>query len=124
MALIRIQNRSGPRRLSLTAALLASVSMLGGCFQNWDPAHEQYLRRSDFVTLGAGDAVAHNKAVQTINPWPAWAGNDYINMDGDRAYIAVRRYKEDNVKPPQTTKLEPFSGVPFLGGGGANAKGQ
>ena len=107
-------------RLALAATLLASVSMLGGCFENWDPAHERYLRRSDFITLGAGDAVAHNKAVQTINPWPAWASNDRINMDGDRAYIAVRRYKEDKVKPPPTTKLEPFSGVPFAQSGAVN----
>lgn len=107
-------------RLALAATLLASASMLGGCFQNWDPAHEQYLRRSDFVTLGAGDAVAHNKAVQTINPWPAWARNDRINMDGERAYLAIRRYKEDKVKPPATTKLEPFSAVPVAITGGVN----
>jgi hypothetical protein len=108
-------------RLALAAALLASTSMLGGCYV--DPAHEQYLRRSDFVALGAGDAVAHNKAVQTINPWPSWAGNDRINMDGDRAYLAVRRYKEDNVKPPVTTELQPFSGVPSSMTGGGNGGG-
>jgi hypothetical protein len=111
-------------RLALAATLIASASMLGGCFQNWNPAHEQYLRRSDFVALGAGDAVAHNKAVQTINPWPYWAGNDRINMDGDRAYIAIRRYKEDNVKPPATTDLEPFSGVPVAPGGAGNGATQ
>lgn len=95
-------------RPSLIVALLATTVMLGGCY--WlDPAHERYLRRSDFITLGAGNAVAHNKAVQTINPWPPEAANDNIAMDGERAYIAVRRYKDDNVKPPATTQLEPFS---------------
>jgi hypothetical protein len=108
-------------RLALTAIFLATTAMLGGCF---DPDHERYLRRSDTISLGAGDAVAHNKAVQVIDPWPVWAGYDRIDMDGQRAYLAVKRYKEDKVKPPATTKLEPFSGgvigppAGTVGGGG------
>lgn len=107
-------------RLALTTALLVSAAMLGGCFE---PAHEQYLRRSDFVSLGAGNAVAHNQAVQTINPWPYWAGNDRINMDGRRGEIAITRYREDDVKPPQTTKLEPFQPVRQSSGGSADVGG-
>jgi hypothetical protein len=111
-------NKSASMRLAVGAALLASASMLGGCV--FDPEDERYVRRSDFITLGAGNAVAHNKAVQTINPWPSWSSNDRINMDGDKAYLAIRRYKEDKVKPPATTKLEPFSGSSiFVGGNGA-----
>jgi hypothetical protein len=109
-------------RLALTAIFLASTAMLGGCF---DPDHERYLRRSDTITLGAGDAVAHNKAVQVIDPWPAWAGYDRIDMDGQRAYLAVKRYQQDKVKEPATTELEPFSGgVIGVTPGGTGGGGQ
>lgn len=100
-------------RLALTAILLASTAILAGCF---DPDQDRYLRRSDTITFGAGDAAAHNKAVQVIDPWPVWAGYDRIDMDGQRAYLAVKRYKEDKVKKPATTDLEPFSSGIGIGG--------
>jgi hypothetical protein len=46
--------------------------------------------------------VAHNIAVQTINPWPSWSRNDRINMEGNRAALAVKRYQENKSIPPQT----------------------
>jgi hypothetical protein len=89
----------------------------------YDHEHDQYLRRSDTITLGAGDAVAHNNAVHTINPWPSWARNDRINLEGNRAALAIKRYQENKSIPPQTleTSSVPMGvGAPFPEGGGGS----
>jgi hypothetical protein len=102
-------------RISITAVLVAATFVLTGCYDNLSRGN--YLRRSDTITLGAGDAVAFNKAVQTIDPWPWHARNDRIDMDGSRALLAARRYKEDKVKKPQT--LDTAGPVAPSGGAGA-----
>jgi hypothetical protein len=89
----------------------------------FDHEHDQYLRRSDTVTLGAGDAVARNNAVQTINPWPSWSRNDRINLEGNRAALAIKRYQENKSIPPQTLETSSISiGGGFPGGGGGGSQ--
>ena len=78
------------------AALI--VTALPGCVYNHE--HERYLRRSDSITIGAGNASAFNSAVHTVDPWPWYSQNANINVDGKRALIATRRYQHDDVKTP------------------------
>ena len=58
---------------------IASVSMLAlsGC------AKDDTLR-TEGLTLGAGDAVATNSALQIIDPWPAGVEDTDINAPADR----------------------------------------
>jgi hypothetical protein len=90
------------------------------CNFDFDHEHVPSLRRSDTITLGAGDAVAHNNAVQTIDPWPSWARNDRINMEGNRAALAIKRYQENKSIPPLTLDTSTVStGSSAFPGGGA-----
>ena len=61
---------------------------------------EEYLDRRDTVTRGAGESVAFNKATQTIDRWPAAARRDRWNSDGERARLAVDRYRTGKTIPP------------------------
>jgi hypothetical protein len=92
----------------------------------FDHEHVPSLRRSDTITLGAGDAVAHNLAVQTIDPWPPWARNDRINMEGHRAELAITRYQANKSIPPQTLDTSSISigtGAALPQGGGGSQGG-
>jgi len=76
----------------LIAAALA-VAALGGC-------SEMYFDHREGVSLEAGDAVAANEAMQTIDPWPARSGNTNIAENGQRMQSAVERYRTNNVTQP------------------------
>jgi hypothetical protein len=67
---------------------------------------DEYNRRSDSITLGLGNAVAHNIAVQTIDPWPAYVGKSRIDVDGERIMKGVTRYKENKSIPPRGLATE------------------
>ncbi len=58
-------------------------------------ACSQYLERNEGVTLSAGDAVAQNKAVQMIDPWPLYAGQTNIPGNGERLLVALKKYREN-----------------------------
>lgn len=51
----------------------------------------------DGLTLDAGDAIAANKAVHTIDPWPPGAFLRHQATDGKRIADAHERYR---AKPP------------------------
>jgi hypothetical protein len=91
----------------------------------FDHEHVPSLRRSDTITLGAGDAVAHNNAVQTIDPWPPWARNDRLNMEGHRAELAIKRYQQNQSIPPRTldTSTVSIGSSSFPGGSGGMSAG-
>jgi hypothetical protein len=83
----------------LIAAALATAAVgtaLGGC-------SEMYFDHREGVTSGAGDAVAANEAMQTIDPWPARSGNPNIATNGQRMQSAVERYRTNNVTQPVDT---------------------
>ena len=61
----------------------------------------QYFDRMDKITSGAGNAVAHNIAVQTINPWPRYVHNDHISIDGRRIGIGFTKYQKNRSNPPR-----------------------
>ena len=103
------RNKTGERRVRklrpITAVLTVFAALAsGGC--------EDYLDRRDAVTLGAGDAIAVNKATQTINRWPRVAQQDRWLSDGERARMAVHRYRTGTVKDPKSLNAKNTSAEP------------
>jgi hypothetical protein len=80
-------------RLAVCGLLAAIAAGAAGC--------EQYRARRDTVSFEGGNAVAHNIAVQTVDPWPTNVRDDRIAIDGDREVIAVERYKVNKSIPPK-----------------------
>ena len=74
---------TGPEILARLAGVATVCALLGAC-------QETFARR-DTVTPYAGEAVAYNKAVHVIDPWPAGSANTDIRMDGQRAADAIER---------------------------------
>ena len=92
----RQNNRMLPRfnAARLAGAVLAAVSVLGGC--------REYFDERDTVSHVAGDAIAVNKATQTIERFPAAARQDRWHSDGERARVAAERYRTRTVQVPQS----------------------
>ena len=95
-----------PLRLKAAAAglLLSAGAVLAACTS--DQSHE-YLAHTDRVTKGAGDAVASNRAVHTIDPWSRHSHKTQIDMDGKRAGLAVKRYQSNTSINPKGLGSEP-----------------
>lgn len=92
-----MRRRNNPLSAALPATIkgvliVMAAAVSGGC--------EDYLDRRDTVTRGAGESVAFNKATQTIDRWPRAARRDRWNSDGERARLAVERYRKGTVTPP------------------------
>ena len=83
------------------------LSLMSGCTS--DQLYE-YRAHTDTVTEGAGNAVAVNRAVHTLDTWPTYSQKAEVDMDGKRALAAVRRYENNTGKP---------SGEAVASGGGA-----
>lgn len=64
-------------------------------------ASEDYWTRSEGISSGAGDAIARNKAIQTIDPWPAHAGRTKMRMDGERMLLSIDRYQKNKSPEPE-----------------------
>lgn len=97
------RSENGAAPVLMRWVLLCGVALFAaGC--------DDYLERRDTITLGVGDAVSVNKATQTINRWPRAAREDRWVSDGERARIAVSRYRRRAV--PE---------LPGLGSGGSAA---
>ena len=80
---------------ALGAALVLG-SVLAGC-------SDIYYDRRETIAFGAEDAVATNKAVQTIDPWPRAAANRDISVNGAVVESAIERYRMGRVIPPRGT---------------------
>jgi hypothetical protein len=94
------------RRGLLVLSLAVAGIALSGCY-------DDYFGPRDTVTLGAGDAVAVNQATQTIDPWPPYARDTNLDVDGKRLGAAVTRYQQNKVIPPRglsTTTVTEQSG--------------
>ncbi len=89
---------------AITLSLAASLIMLTGC-----RAENRYLARRDTITLGAGEAVARNNAIQVINPWPKHSQNPYFNTDGKRMMVGIERYQaNESLEPEGSDTTERF----------------
>lgn len=99
--------RLSPGRLVAAALAVAALgTSLGGCSQ-------MYFDRREGVALGAGDAIAANEAMQTIDPWPARSANPNIAFNGQRMQSAIERYRTNNVtQPVDPQQIESSNQVP------------
>jgi hypothetical protein len=94
------------RRLGAVAALF-SAALLGAC-------SDIYYDRREGVSFQAGNAVASNVAVETIDPWPPAAANREIPTNGQRTQAAIDRYRNDKVIPPQGTGTSSVKYAPVV----------
>jgi hypothetical protein len=87
-------------------------------FTECDDFSDDYRARRDSITLGHGNSVAHNIAVQTIDPWPKNVGNTRIHIDGERllggrqsgTFVSgVQGYKSNRSIPPQPLRTQEIS---------------
>jgi hypothetical protein len=70
-----------------------------------------------------GEAVKYNSAMQTINPLPVYAADAaQPGGSGETGAAAVKRYRTDKVKEPQTTRTT--TGVSGGSGGSGGPGGQ
>jgi len=79
----------------LSSVTTLVLSLAGGCTS--DQLYEHHAH-TDKLTEGAGNASAANRAIHTIDPWPAYSEKTEINTDGKRALVAVRRYETNTTK--------------------------
>ncbi|HZL29817.1 MAG TPA: hypothetical protein VFC54_01995 [Pseudolabrys sp.] len=73
-------------------ASVGLIALLGGC--------SEYMRRSDAISLDAGDAVMTNRVTQMVDPWPRESANRDIAFNGERMEAAVERYRTGRVIQP------------------------
>ena len=75
-------------RLSVLAGIVATLSACQSAFE-----------RTDRLGYAAGDAIAWNKAVHTIDPWPAASVDTAIPVSGRRVAAAIERYETGGAVP-------------------------
>ena len=95
-----LSNKSRIVRVAVVAALCAPAI---ACTQ---PNYLNYADRTDTVTFQAGDAEAHNRVVQTQNPWPRYAKQTHIHTNGEKMEQAIERYKSDAVKDTKAVSTQ------------------
>lgn len=99
-----------PRRRKLLAPI-ALAMLLTAC------EHDRYADRRDQVTFGSGDAVAANRAMHIIDPWPGAARTIEHGMSGEQAEAAMERLRKRNTAAeaapqPQLLTLSPAPAAP------------
>ena len=83
-------------------APLSAAAFASACVCCAEAGDGQYFDRSDKITRGAGNAIAHNMAVQTVDPWPRYVRNNRINVDGKRIALGHSRYQANKSIPPKS----------------------
>ena len=81
---------------------------------------DKYRARRDSITPELGNSVAHNIAVQTIDPWPPNVRNARIDIDGERLQIGIQRYKANKSQKPVGLGTQAISTGTILGAGAGN----
>lgn len=109
--------------LVMAAAIVVTMATLGGCQER---KYNRYLHARDTISLGAGDAVAYNKALQTIDPWPAHARKTRQTTDGKRMHLGMTRYQDNKSLEPQgmstNKEFDAPQAAPPTGPGGGSSK--
>ncbi len=82
----------------LTALALGSMILSA-------PGCSEYLERRDTLTLGSGDAVQRNIALQVIDPSPALARQPELYTDGSRTQRALERYRNPPMNNADATSI-------------------
>jgi hypothetical protein len=108
-----------PFRARAIAPALLMVALLGAC-------SDLYYDRRESVSFQAGNSIASNAAVETIDPWPTAAAHREIAGNGQLVQGAIERYRTNKVVPPQGTGTSSVKYAPLLAapvapsGGGPN----
>lgn len=97
-------------RVATVIGALAILVVLAAC----ETRVEQGWKRWTYLGEGFGDASQTNMALQVIDPEPSDAA-DY--MHGDRAYLALTRYRTGKVTEPEEIRT-----TTTVGGGGTTAQ--
>lgn len=84
------------RRIATAAAVLASATLVVGC------AEDDALGYRETLTFGSGNAMAANRAIHTIDPWPHAAANQTIPGNGPRTEKVIEVY-ENGPLPEEST---------------------
>ncbi|HSD34298.1 MAG TPA: hypothetical protein VLE26_02680 [Alphaproteobacteria bacterium] len=71
---------------------VAAVFGLAACANTQEPLNANF-----------GDAYYHNIAVQVIDPKPANAGSGPSDLEGERARVAIDRYRSSTTIVPEDT---------------------
>jgi hypothetical protein len=79
-------------KLAGALALVTALAALSGC--------SEYLDRRDTIALGGGNAVATDKVVQMVDPWPRASADRNIAFNGPKMQSAIERYRTNRVIPP------------------------
>ncbi len=77
------------------AGVLALGTLLAGC-------SDIYYDRRDTIALSAGDALASDRAILTVDPWPPASNDRNIRFNGDKMQAAAARYRTGKVIPPKS----------------------
>jgi hypothetical protein len=80
-----MSSRDTKRRLIAPLSLAAISVLVTAC--------QDYAARRDTIAFHAGEAAAYNKAVHTIDPWPAASRRTDLDFDGGRAVRVIERYE-------------------------------
>jgi hypothetical protein len=92
------------KMIKLVAPVLTLASLLGAC-------SDIYTDRRDTIGLSAGNALASDKAIQTIDPWPPASADRNITYNGQKMQKAVERYRTGHViQPKPMTTNSSFQG--------------
>jgi hypothetical protein len=86
-----------PRAVRI-AALVAVTVLLAGCY-------ESHLARRETISPHGGDAMAANRAIMTIDPWPDYAWDKRLIHDGKRLAKRADRYRDPRETPGATTAM-------------------
>jgi hypothetical protein len=95
-------------------AVLAFSAALAGC-------SDLYYDRRERVSFGAGDAVAADATLQTIDPWPPGSEHRDFSTNGARMGGAIERYRTGKIVQPlgSSTSSVQYGAAPVSGQGGA-----
>jgi hypothetical protein len=96
-----MSSQSGTKIVRELIAATLFAAMLAGC-------SDIYYDRRETIALGADDAVAGNRAIHTIDPWPRHSADRNIAFNGERLQGAIERYRHHEViepRPESTTNL-------------------
>jgi hypothetical protein len=75
------------RRIASLALLLAAGPVLAGCYSS-------HLARRETISPHGGDAMAANRVMMMVDPWPDYAWNKRLPHDGKRMAKAAGRYRD------------------------------
>jgi hypothetical protein len=82
-------------------APMALALLVGAC------QHDRYSDRRDEITFGTGDAVAANKAMHIIDPWPRASRTVEHGMSGEQAEAAMKKLRRRADENPDQQQQQP-----------------